>query len=152
MKYLVYVHVNRIWPSIITSLKCLVITWVIGPFNEITVHTPTMKTSIQSCWYSGLHKLLHINGGWSPFHWGCMCHEHACSLLIVRVQWSHLWYPSGDNSINFVLQDGWSPLMIASENGHLDIVVTLIGAGADVNYTNKVVKFTVNICNIIFTH
>ena len=42
--------------------------------------------------------------------------------------------------------------MIASENGHLDIVVTLIGAGADVNYTNKVVKFTVNICNIIFTH
>ena len=40
--------------------------------------------------------------------------------------------------IAFVLQDGWSPLMKASEKGHLDVVVTLIGAGADVNLTNKV--------------
>ena len=35
--------------------------------------------------------------------------------------------------------------MKASEKGHLDVVVTLIGAGADVNHSNKVVKFTVNI-------
>ena len=40
--------------------------------------------------------------------------------------------------IAFVLQDGWSPLMKASEKGHLDVVVTLIGAGADVNLTNEV--------------
>ena len=38
----------------------------------------------------------------------------------------------------FVLQDGWSPLMKAGENGHLDVVKTLIEAGANVNHTNKV--------------
>ena len=34
----------------------------------------------------------------------------------------------------FVLQDGVSPLMLASIAGHLDVVKTLI----DVNHTNKV--------------
>ena len=42
--------------------------------------------------------------------------------------------PSGD----FVLQDGWSPLMVASEKGHLDVIRTLFEAGAEVNHTNKV--------------
>ena len=41
--------------------------------------------------------------------------------------------------IALFLQDGWSSLMIASEKGHLDIVKTLIGAGAEVSLTNKVV-------------
>ena len=40
--------------------------------------------------------------------------------------------------MTFVLQDGWSPLYIASHNGHLDIVKTLIEAGANVNQANKV--------------
>ena len=40
------------------------------------------------------------------------------------------------NSI--VLQDGWSPLMIALDEGHVDVVMTLIEAGADVNQTDKV--------------
>ena len=38
----------------------------------------------------------------------------------------------------FVLQDGWSPLTIAFEKGHLDIVKTLIEAGVNVNQTDKV--------------
>ena len=38
----------------------------------------------------------------------------------------------------FVLQDGGSPLMTASGNGHLDVVKTLIEARANVNHTNKV--------------
>ena len=38
----------------------------------------------------------------------------------------------------FVLQDGCSPLMVASEKGHLDVVKTLIEAGADVTQINKV--------------
>ena len=38
----------------------------------------------------------------------------------------------------FVLQNGWSPLMTASEKGHLDVVTTLVEAGANVNHTNKV--------------
>ena len=40
--------------------------------------------------------------------------------------------------MTFVLQNGWSPLHLASEKGHLDIVKTLIEAGANVNQANKV--------------
>ena len=38
----------------------------------------------------------------------------------------------------FLLQNGCSPLMIASDEGHLDVVKTLLEAGANVNHTNKV--------------
>ena len=38
----------------------------------------------------------------------------------------------------FVLQSGWSPLIWASLRGHLDVVKTLIEAGANVNQTDKV--------------
>lgn len=41
-------------------------------------------------------------------------------------------------SDNIVLQHGWSPLVIASLNGHLDVVMAIIGAGANVHQTNKV--------------
>ena len=41
----------------------------------------------------------------------------------------------------FVLQDGWSPLLKASYEGHLDVVKTLIEAGANVSHTNKVGKY-----------
>ena len=40
--------------------------------------------------------------------------------------------------MTFVLQDGWSPLYTASFKGHLDIVKTLIEAGANVNYAREV--------------
>lgn len=40
--------------------------------------------------------------------------------------------------MTFILQDGRSPLMIASKKGHLDVVKTLIEAGANVNQTYKV--------------
>ena len=40
--------------------------------------------------------------------------------------------------MKFVLQDGWSPLHIASLEGHLDIAKTLIEAGANVNQVDKV--------------
>ena len=48
-------------------------------------------------------------------------------------------YPLGV-MMGFVLQKGWTPLDIASENGHLEIVKSLIEAGANVNHTTKVVK------------
>ena len=38
----------------------------------------------------------------------------------------------------FVLQDGLSPVHIASSNGHLGVVKTLVTAGADVNQLSKV--------------
>ena len=41
----------------------------------------------------------------------------------------------------FVLQDGWTPLMTASAEGHLDVVKILIEAGANVNDTNEVGKY-----------
>ena len=40
--------------------------------------------------------------------------------------------------MTFVLQDGWSPPHEASNKGHLDIVKTLIEAGANVNQATKV--------------
>ena len=47
-------------------------------------------------------------------------------------------YPLGV-MMGFVLQDGWTPLVIASHNGHLEIVKSLIEAGTNVNHTAKVV-------------
>ena len=45
----------------------------------------------------------------------------------------------------FVLQDGMSPLMAASNAGHLDVVKTLIEAGANVNQTDT----KVGICTLL---
>ena len=42
----------------------------------------------------------------------------------------------------FVLQNGRSPLINASYYGHLDVVITLIEAGANVNHTDKVGIYT----------
>ena len=36
------------------------------------------------------------------------------------------------------MQDGWSPLLASCFNGHLDVVKTLIEAGANINQANKV--------------
>ena len=38
----------------------------------------------------------------------------------------------------FVLQDGWSPLYTSCLMGHLDVVKTLIEAGAIIDQTDKV--------------
>eukprot|EP00731_Ephydatia_muelleri_P038788 Em0910g1a len=45
-------------------------------------------------------------------------------------------YPLGV-MMGFVLQNGWIPLVSASQNGHLEIVKSLIEAGANVNHTAK---------------
>ena len=47
------------------------------------------------------------------------------------------------------LQGGWSSLMIASEKGHLDIMKTLIGAGAEVSLTNEVVTLLLMGCSSV---
>ena len=44
--------------------------------------------------------------------------------------------------MSFVLQDGWSPLNEASWNGHLDVVKTLLEAGASINQANDVGTYT----------
>ena len=54
-------------------------------------------------------------------------------------------YPLGV-MIGFVLQDGWSPLVSASQAGHVEIVKSLIEAGANVNHTTKVVKIKTSGC------
>ena len=48
-------------------------------------------------------------------------------------------YPLGV-MMSFVLQDCWTPLVSASQYGHLEIVKSLTEAGANVNHTTKVVK------------
>ena len=37
-----------------------------------------------------------------------------------------------------LIQDGWTPLMAASFSGHVDVVLVLIEANADVNQQSKV--------------
>ena len=44
--------------------------------------------------------------------------------------------------VGFVLQDGRSPLYMASQQGHLDVVKTLIEAGANINQVDKVSTHT----------
>ena len=51
--------------------------------------------------------------------------------------------------MTFALQDGWSPLHIASFFGHLDIVRALIEAGANISQVNKVGTVLVNQCHCI---
>ena len=48
--------------------------------------------------------------------------------------------------MTFVLQDGCSPLYIAGCNGYLDVVKTLLEAGANINQANNV-----GICRHIFS-
>ena len=43
------------------------------------------------------------------------------------------------SSCGVFLQDGWSPLCIASRSGYCAVVKTLIEAGANVNHIMKVV-------------
>ena len=45
--------------------------------------------------------------------------------------------------MKFVLQNGWSPMYVASERGYLEVVKTLIDSGANVNECNKVGRLTV---------
>ena len=40
--------------------------------------------------------------------------------------------------VGFVLQDGLSPLHMASQEGHLDVVKTLIEVEANINQADKV--------------
>ena len=35
-------------------------------------------------------------------------------------------------------QDGWSPLIVASRKGHVEVVRSLIEAGVNINHTDKV--------------
>ena len=61
-------------------------------------------------------------------------------------------YPLGV-MMGFVLQNGATPLVIASQNRHLEIVKSLIEAGANVNHTTKVVKIKHHyLGSYIFTH
>ena len=41
--------------------------------------------------------------------------------------------------MGFVLQDGVTPLVAASQEGHLEVLKSLIEAGANVNHATKVV-------------
>ena len=40
--------------------------------------------------------------------------------------------------VNIFMQDGWTPLIMASFNGHADVVHVLVRANADVNLRTKV--------------
>jgi len=43
-----------------------------------------------------------------------------------------------DNIICYFLQDGDTPIHLASSNGHVQVVEKLISSGADVNVVNEV--------------
>ena len=49
--------------------------------------------------------------------------------------------------MTIVLQYGWSPLNAASFSGHLDVVKTLLEAGANINQANNVGTCTHTSCH-----
>ena len=53
-------------------------------------------------------------------------------LIATKKMFDELWV------VLSILQDGWSPLMAASEHGHHEIVKVLIEQGANINSQNKV--------------
>lgn len=54
------------------------------------------------------------------------------------VQYSkYINYKAGSYS----LQRGWSSIMVATKNGHVDIVHYLVDHGSNVQYTRKQVRF-----------
>ena len=70
---------------------------------------------------------VEVMSGLPSFH--CVMHSNMCVVP----------YCCGAITINVLyLQDGSTPLCVASRNGHLPVLECLIGANADVNHHKKV--------------
>eukprot|EP00731_Ephydatia_muelleri_P033519 Em0031g27a len=50
--------------------------------------------------------------------------------------------------MTFVLQNGWSPFNAASDNGHLDVVKTLLEAGANINQATQYGRISLDLAVI----
>ena len=60
-----------------------------------------------------------------------------------------LVYSYSDVMQTFVLLDGWNPLYASNFEGHLDVVKTLIKAGANINLANEFItcmQCPINLC------
>ena len=68
----------------------------------------------------------------------CIIHD----IVLVMVIGIYMHFP--------LTQDGGTPLFIASQNGHSDVVNTLIRNGADVNLSWKVCTIIIMYHNIVF--
>ena len=72
----------------------------------------------------------------------CICiHEHVYMYVWSTLVVSH--WVSLVNACFFVVhyyndQDGWTALMVAADNGHVDIVTYLVEQGANKDLQNKV--------------
>ena len=91
---------------------------------------------MQHCFAPAPHTLCTIH---VPYMYHtCTIHVpymyHTCTIHVPYVHVLYMYH----TLLVFVLQGGLSPLMVASWKGHLDAVMTLIEAGADVNQADKV--------------
>ena len=99
----------------------------------------TMYTDLISCSMTKqLLVTLHSTFLMQKHTYTLVIHIHTltCTYRCMHIVWS-----TGGCMpfmITFVLQNGWSPLMRASEKGHVEVVKSLIEAGANINHTNKV--------------
>ena len=91
--------------------------------------------------------LIHVQSGMTPLYIASekghgavvklLLEQHAdisISTKTVRCKWANI-YAIGNV---FITQNGWTPLMTASFEGHADIVQTLIEAKAQVNTQDEV--------------
>ena len=56
-----------------------------------------------------------------------------CGLVDIHYEWRNLYISYVHST--FIIQDGFSPLYVASGYGHTDVVDILLRKGADVNQT-----------------
>ena len=76
---------------------------------------------------------------------------HQASIMRVVPDWPlplfHVY-----TILSLTVQDGYSPLYAASENGHTEIVDLLVRAGADVNQATTQVYTCIRTCTCSLAH
>jgi len=111
--------------------------------KDFEVCVRSCLTSIYSALYANPPH-LNVSGEYPAHTAVSLAHTNMCIDRVAVLHSLHmtctiiLMYVSGDRCTLFTVQNGPTPLMIASSNGHVDVVRALIEAHADIHSQDKV--------------